>query len=239
MRSLAIVKTGSTMPALAQRRGDFEDWILEGLGWRRSDAVVVDVVAGERLPGPDSIAGIVVSGSHAMVTDRHGWSEATGRWLRRAAGAGVPLLGICYGHQLLADALGGRVGPSPSGGEVGTVRVTLTSEGTADPLLGGLGTTILVHASHEQSVLALPPGARVLGRSDLEPHQAVAFGPRAWGVQFHPEFDEEVMGEYIRRHVAGRAMARTDGDALLATCVETPSGPVILGRFAEIVAAGR
>ena len=123
-----IVKAGQTLPEIRALRGDFEDWIAAGMRLSRSEVGVVDVCAGESLPDPATPSCIVVTGSSSMVTDREPWSEQTAQWLRRAVEADAPILGICYGHQLLAHALGGVVGDNPQGREVGTVEVALRPE---------------------------------------------------------------------------------------------------------------
>ena len=109
MAKLMIIKTGATLPSLKARRGDFEDWIVAGMEIGPGQVDVLDIAAGEPLPKPASAAGIVITGSHDMVTDHRDWSERAAGWLSEAVSSGVPTLGICYGHQLLAYALGGKV----------------------------------------------------------------------------------------------------------------------------------
>jgi GMP synthase (glutamine-hydrolysing) len=191
------------------------------------------VYEGEELPAPHETDGLVITGSAAMVSEAEPWSERTAVWLRDAVEAGVPILGICFGHQLLAHALGGVVGPNPRGREIGTVSLALTDSAATDPLLGGLPVRIDVHATHLESVLDLPPGAQLLASSDLDPHHAFRMpGRPVWGVQFHPEFSAEVTRGYI---VAKRDDMRAEGmdpDRLLAGVRDTPWGGEILTRFA-------
>lgn len=193
-----VVQTGSTLPQLRPRLGDFPDWFRRGLGLRADEVDIVRVHEGEALPEHGRHAGIVVTGSPAMVSDRQRWSEDTAGWLRRAVDIGQPVLGVCYGHQLLAHALGGHVDDHPRGREVGTVGIERTDEGEADALLGVTPRRFRAHATHRQSVLELPPGATVLARSEHDPHQAVRYAPSAWGLQFHPEFSVEVIRGYRR-----------------------------------------
>jgi GMP synthase (glutamine-hydrolysing) len=232
---ILVVKLGSTMPALAARRNDFEDWIIQGMGLTPRDVTVIAPPLGDPLPPPDHLTGVVLSGSHAMVTDHAPWSERTARWLCDVVDRETPVLGICYGHQLLAYAFGGQVAGTPLGREYGTVEATLTGEALSDPLLGGLGGTIKVQTSHTQSVLTLPEGTVLLAASARDPHLAFRIGPRAWGVQFHPEFDAEIVRAYIRESRAALCAEGQAPDALLAATTDTPAGPVILRRFAGLL----
>jgi len=235
VRRLLIAKAGSTLASLRARRGDYEDWILSGLGLPRERAAVVRVFADEDLPARDALAGVVVTGSSAMVSAREPWSERSALWLREVVAAGTPVLGICYGHQLLAHALGGRVGPNPRGREIGTIELWLEPAARADPLLGALPGRCRVQATHVESVLELPPGARALASSEGDPAQAFAAGDAAWGVQFHPEFDADVMRSYLEERRALLAGEGLDAAGLLRRVEETPHGTRLLRRFAELL----
>jgi len=230
-RPLVIVKAGDTHASLVEAQGNFEHWIARGLGDTTLPVVVLDPRRGDTLPPPAAIAAAVVTGSHAMVSHRDAWSEATGRWLAAAARAGTPLLGICYGHQLLADALGGRADDHPQGLELGTVMVDLSAEAADDPLFGGLPARFPAHVVHRQSALQLPAGAVRLASNAWEPNQAFRIGDSAWGVQFHPEFDDDAMRGYVDVVAAGQA----DAQALRAQVRPTPEASSLLRHFAELV----
>ncbi|MEX1167072.1 MAG: gamma-glutamyl-gamma-aminobutyrate hydrolase family protein, partial [Hydrogenophaga sp.] len=137
-RPLLILKVGQTHAAIRERLGDFDDWIAAGLQRGGAQTATLDPRQGDALPDPITLAGIVITGSHAMVSDREPWSEALLPWLRRAVECQTPLLGICYGHQLLAHALGGEVGFHPGGVEIGTVEVQRNAARDNDPLIGSL-----------------------------------------------------------------------------------------------------
>ena len=117
-----------------RRYGRFPHWIRVAAGLEASEAVVVNVEQGDALPRREGFAGVIVTGSAAMVTDKAEWSERSADWLRDAAHDGMSLLGICYGHQLLAHALGGEVADNPAGRESGTVRIDLHPPAQEDPL---------------------------------------------------------------------------------------------------------
>jgi GMP synthase (glutamine-hydrolysing) len=236
-QTLLVIKTGTKPASLARHAGDYEDWILDGTGWPRGAAQVVAVHHGGTLPPATHVAGAVITGAATMVTDGDAWIAATAAWLRDAVISGLPVLGICYGHQLLAHALGGAAGWNPNGVEVGVVDIELLAGAASDPLLGGLPTTFPACVSHRQSALLLPPGAALLARSALEPHHAFRVG-NAWGVQFHPEFDVAVMPAYIAGFREVLLAQSRSPDDLLAALRPTPASAAVLRRFAAVVRDG-
>jgi len=235
MRRVLVVKTGRTLSSLIARRGDSDTWIADALGMDPASLDVVPVFEGAALPDPGDVAGVVITGSPAMVSERAPWSVRTAAWLERAADR-TPVFGICYGHQLLAEALGGRAGPNPRGREMGTVEVELLPEAAEDLLFSATPRRIRAHTTHLETVLELPAGARVLARSESDRYHAVAFAPRVWGVQFHPEFDADVMRTYLTER---REVLRSEGrdpDAMINDTEECDESRALLRRFAELVA---
>jgi GMP synthase (glutamine-hydrolysing) len=140
----------------------------------------------------------------------------------------VPLLGICFGHQLIAQALGGNVRKNPRGREIGTVEVTTLAP---DPLFEGLPDRFLANATHVDTVADLPPGATVVASTALEPHAALAFGALVRGVQFHPEIDEGVMRGYVEVRRQRLREEGLDAEAILAQAADTPLGRELLRNF--------
>lgn len=225
-RHLLIVKTGSTYPDIATQWGDFEHWIMAGLGEPNLPISVVDPRAGMPLPPPAEVAGAIVTGSHSMVTDREPWSEETAAWLREAVAVELPVLGICYGHQLLAHAMGGVVGFHPGGIELGTIEVELTPAAQDDVLFSGMPSRFFGQSAHRQSVRRLPPEAVLLAGNAFEPHQAYRLGRRAWGVQFHPEFGVPATAAYVSRNATP--------DSPPPRVADTPEAASLLRRFAQL-----
>ena len=190
---------------------------------------------GGQLPEYESVAGVLITGSHAMLTDHLPWNESAARWLAGAVKRQIPCLGICYGHHLLAYALGGEVLYNPNGKEYGTLEITLTPEAVSDPLFGSLPAHPMLHVSHSQTVSRLPVGALHLAFSHKDAHQAFRFNQNAWGTQFHPEFDAEITRTYIEHSSAELLKQGDDPASLSAACQDTPYGSQILSRFVEIV----
>lgn len=212
--SFLIVQTGQPVPSM-RRHGGFPHWIRVAAGLPRDAVEVVDVEGDEALPDRRGYAGVIVTGSGAMVTERRPWSERSAGWLRDAVQAGTPVFGICYGHQLLAHALGGEVGDNPAGREMGTVEIALGDAAQDDPLFVGLPPRFAAQTTHLQTVLRPPPEATVLASSQLDACHAFRVGTHAWGVQFHPEFS--------RTHMRGYVAARRDALQGEGRCVRSLS----------------
>jgi GMP synthase (glutamine-hydrolysing) len=239
MTDLLVVQPGTKLPTLAGVAGDFGDWIADRMGVAPGRFHRVRPHRGEPLPDPGRYRAVVVTGSSAMVTDPDDWIGACAHWMRETVSRHIPVLGICFGHQLLARTLGGQVDNNPRGIEVGTAVLRLTGDAASDPLLGPVADPARFQVSHRQSVLRLPPGARLLAATALDPHHAFAVQGNAWGLQFHPEFDERVVRAYLA-HYESELEQRGVATANLETEIcETPAGPVLLRRFAALAGIGR
>jgi len=234
VKNFYILKTGTTFPSILAEHGDFDQWTVNGLETGGKRCRVVNVEGGAGLPDPGDCLAVVITGSHAMVTDDLPWSLEIEKWLPGLLRAEVPLLAICYGHQLLARALGGRVGYHPRGIETGTVEIRLEPEAAGDPLFASMPVRFPANVDHSQSLIELPPGSVRLAVSPHEPCHAFRVGSCAWGVQFHPEFTATIMRLYILAQEARLRDEGHDADALLAGIRETPVAGSILKRFALI-----
>lgn len=183
---ILVVQAGSTHPEVERAFGDYPRWFAAVLEQGEARCEAVAPFRGEALPAPGDHPGVIVTGSPASVRDEAPWMEEVARFCLDAAEAGSAVLGVCFGHQLLGEALGGRVAPNPRGRELGTVRVRLTEAGKRDPLFAGLPDEILVQQTHGDE-LAEDPSALRLAENDFSRWQAFAHGERIRGVQFHPE----------------------------------------------------
>lgn len=238
-RPVLIIKTGDTYPEIEARFGDFDRWFIPFFQTHGLITKTVEVHRGAQLPGPEELCAVLVTGSPAMVSHREAWSEYTADWLKNYVAAGGLVLGVCYGHQLLAHALGGQVDDHPNGREIGTLPVRLSQAGQADSLLGGLPSPFRAHLTHRQSVLELPASAVLLASSQQEPHQAFRVGHRCWGVQFHPEFTPAIMCAYLDRHRTQLEQEEMDTQPLYRDAREgAPDAANLLDRFAQMILQG-
>ncbi len=167
-----------------------------------SDAVhrhVVQLDRGDEIPKLDDFDGLWVFGGQMQV-----WEEAENPWLVPEKAAireavenfGMPYFGVCLGHQLLADALGGAVNRMADP-EVGNLDIELTSEGRQSPLFEGISTPQVFTQGHGAEVSVPPAGTRVLASSPACAVQSMQVGERAFSVQFHPELTPEMIVECL------------------------------------------
>lgn len=213
---------------MEEQRGPFAQMIKESIGdsWR-GDYASVDVRI-ENPPDLRDTAAVIITGSPANVPHREPWMLRTEAWLRDVVPTGIPVFGICFGHQILAQALGGEVVKNPRGREIGTIRIEKLVD---DILFDGLPSTFEANVTHIDTVARLPPGAVGLARSPLEDYHAIRFSPTCYGVQFHPELDAEIMRGYVmsrREILIGEGF---DVDALLASITDGTAGRQTLRNF--------
>jgi GMP synthase (glutamine-hydrolysing) len=242
MKNVLLLKAGEAAASVRLSVGDYDRWFLQtvGLSGYRFDIIAVHQGAKppEDTTGYDAV---MMTGSPASVTQLDPWMERASEFMVNAAERGTPVLGVCFGHQLLAHAYGGRVVRSPLGREIGTVEVELTAEGRTDPLFRGMAPRLAVQTTHEDMVLEPPQGTVVLASNQHSAIQALAFRPCSRGVQFHPEVQADAMRALIqaraekleaeataRGHAPGERVPR-----LLAGIAPTPSGRQILVNFLE------
>lgn len=230
-KSIVLIQAGSPPNEIREALGDYPLWFCNLLNMSIDDVEVVRVFAGQTLPAPDPSRVAIISGSWAMVTDRLPWSESTARWIRDAMRVDMPLFGVCYGHQLMAHALGGVVDYHPAGREVGCQQIWLLECAANDPLLTGMPSRFAAHLTHEQAIVKLPEGAQVLASSSHDPHQIVRYGPKAISVQFHPEFSTEICTAIIRFHAESLRMEGQDPQAFLSQVQPTPDATALLSHF--------
>lgn len=230
-KPVIILQVGTAPAPLRDAHGDIPLWFCQLLNCTLDDVEVVRVFEGESLPEPDVERVAIITGSWAMVSDKLPWSENTAAWVREAMAIGMPLFGVCYGHHLMAWALGGHVDYHPNGREAGTQTVYLHAAAANDPLLSHLPETFPAHLTHRQTVMRLPEGAAVLASSAHDNHQIVRYGPRAVSVQFHPEMTPEIASDLLRLNRANIEKEGTDTDSLVAGVLPAPGAAEILRRF--------
>ncbi|UCH61829.1 MAG: gamma-glutamyl-gamma-aminobutyrate hydrolase family protein [Fidelibacterota bacterium] len=207
---MVILMVGRTLPPIREIYGDFDSWFQERSGVR-ADYQVQLLVDGDPMPVPADSDGWIITGSSNSVNDEIPWLPEVKDGIARAVEDGHPVLGVCFGHQLLAVSNGGRVKPNPVGWELGSATVNLTKAGAASPLFRGMDRRFSVYQTHQDVVTDLPPEAEILAANSMG-LQAFQLNGLAFGVQFHPEFTKDITRMYVRLR-SGRDDARSSLDA--------------------------
>lgn len=211
---IGILQAGHFPDELQPQTGDYDAMyarLLSGHGLRFETWAVVD---GLFPPGPDAADGWLISGSRHGAYEDLPWIAKLEQLIRDIRDSGRPLVGICFGHQIIAQALGGRVEKYPGGWAVGR---KVYHFGDRD---------VALNAWHQDQVTGLPPGARVLAGNDFCRYAALAYGDTIWTVQPHPEFGPAELGGLVR--VRGKGLlTEAQRDATLATLNDpTDSGAI-------------
>ena len=189
--------------------GIFRQFLAEdGHSW---DAVELD--EGEPLPALDGYDALWVMGGPMDVwqVEDHPWLAAEKALIKEAVeGRGMPFLGLCLGHQLLAEALGGEVGPSQQP-EIGVLDVQMTEIGAEGVWMDGLPPIFKALQWHSAEVTKLPPGAEVLATSPACAVQAMKWGPRAYSAQFHVEIEADTVANWAEIPAYAEALQKALG----------------------------
>ena len=180
--------------------------------------------------------GLLIGGSPASVLDDLPWVHRLTGLIREAHAAAVPIVGACFGHQAIAQALGGAVGRNPGPFVLGAAETEITAPA---PWMNGTG-PIRLAAAHGEQVVALPPGAEVIGRSAGCPVAAYRIGTRVFATQYHPEMTPDFVAaltEEFAPHFPPEV--GETARASLAGGIEGPRFAEWTARFFEQAVAGR
>lgn len=241
---LCLYVVGEPPAAVAARHGRFEDWFARLVAASGADVELeaVDGLVGH-LPRPlEDYQGFVITGSPASLTQPEPWMEAGVELVRHAFASRTPLLGVCFGHQLIGAAFGGSVVNNPNGWEISSYEVDVTTAAQDDALFAGLPPRPSFLFSHrdvvDEGTLSPMNGVHVMAGNDTAAVQAIAAGPSVRGVQFHPEFTADIVRAYIdcrADDIAADATARDDAggqpDRRRARAVDSAHGERLFANF--------
>jgi GMP synthase-like glutamine amidotransferase len=217
---IGILQTGRPPEALCAHAMDYPDLFRAALARPDATFTTYRVMDGQLPSGVGDEDGWLITGSPFGVYEDHPWIPGLEAFVREADRQRVPMVGICFGHQLIAQALGGKVEKFPGGWIIGPQDYTLDD-----------GSTVTLNAWHQDQVMEPPPQARTIMRSPACAHAALRYGEHILTVQPHPEFTDAVF----------HALFRERGQALppaIQQAVEQKTGgsaPAFQARFAQFL----
>lgn len=188
---IGILQTGHSPEGLIDTIGNYDalfEQLLDGNGF---DFETFSVVDGEFPTGPQDAQGWLITGSRHGAYEDHTWIPPLEDLIRAIHDSGKPLIGVCFGHQIIAQALGGKVVKYEGGWSVGRTEYMLD------------GKPVVLNAWHQDQVTELPQDARVVGSSDFCANAMLAYGDTIWTVQPHPEFGADFIDGLIRTRGKG------------------------------------
>ena len=196
----------------------------------------------EQLPRVDDFDAFIIPGSRSNVTDAEPWMEPLAALLRDVHRLGKPLVGICFGHQMLAAALGGKV--APRGSFNCAIDAIVTTPAAADyGIEGTLKTPLRLFKGHSQEVTELPPGAQLLGSSASTSIELWAIGDKVFGCQGHPDFGAELSATRLVPALEAIGLLNSEAAAALIEGMKpdhpTPvSNDLFKARIREVLSGG-
>ena len=198
-RRIAILNNNTDRSAFAQRFPDDGHKVVAALrplrpGWQFD---VWQARDGQLPPSVHDYQGWLLTGSVASVNDNEPWMLQLAALVRQLHVQRAPLVGLCFGHQMVAHALGGQVGPSPGGWRIGTAVTHYTA---LLPFMQPPQSQLNLFAAHQEQVLRPPPGARVVGGDRFAPAAALALGEHIFTSQYHPELSREFMRALLQEY---------------------------------------
>ena len=190
---IGILQTGMAPEEMVERHGEYPGMFEQFLGGYGFDFQTYNVLVDEFPDTATDADGWLITGSKHGAYEDHPWITPLENLVRGIYAADIPLVGVCFGHQIIAQALGGTVVKFDGGWSVGHTQYKMN----------GHDTPVTLNAWHQDQVIDLPKDARVVGSSDFCKYAALAYGGKVLTVQPHPEFGDDFIEDLIKYRAPG------------------------------------
>jgi GMP synthase (glutamine-hydrolysing) len=197
MKNILIIKCGDTMPQIKMQFGDFEDWIIKISGLTEENFKIFNLPCGDQLRRPDEFSAAIITDSHLSTNQRIPWFKQLKDWIVMARYSNFPVLGIGFGHHIMAEALGGKVSRNNSGLFLGTSFIHVSPAGKTSPLFRNAGSSFDSYLNYTRHVSYLPDGIDILASNISGTIMAFRIN-KLTGIQFHPEIPEKAFKMYVK-----------------------------------------
>ena len=227
MNKIIILSAGPGLPEVVTKYGHSSEWIPDILSNHQVEFEVKKAYEND-FDSISDVDGWIITGSKYSVYDDVDWIKNLQNYIKKILSMNKPILGICFGHQLLAKTLGGVVEKNSLGWELGSYSISLTSKGKKSSLFNNIDDKLIVYESHQDSVTVMPDGAVELAYNQ-KCTQAFQLYQTLYSVQFHPEFSWDVMKKYVS--IRGSTGVPVDDPAVS----ESQQGHLILHNFIKLI----
>lgn len=234
---VTIIETGRPPDPLGERFPSYPSMFAAMFDHAEAgfDLAVVRLIAGAQLPPPETVEAVLITGSPIGVYDPVEFLDPLRAFIQELAARRIPMVGVCFGHQIMADALGGVVQKSGKGWGIGRHRYEIIGR---RQWMVDAGASFALAASHQDQVMSPPPGAETLARSDHTEHAMLAYTEfPAISVQGHPEFSDPFAAALygVRRGLLGDDAV----DAAINSLAEPDDNALVAEWFTRFLASGR
>jgi len=227
MKDVLIIDCGPSLSGVSKHYGVAPEWIMESLKNKGCNFTWVKPYVGDKIQSNNADAWII-TGSPCSVYNCEAWMVNLEEEMKNIQSSQIPVLGICFGHQLIAKCFGGTVELNPQGWELGAYPVQFTAAGKKSQLFSGMEENAIVYESHQDSVTVLPENAIELARNN-KGNQAFMIHDNFYGVQFHPEFSWEVIKMYV--FIRSAMGVKVDDPSV----PESTQGELVLFNFIDLI----
>lgn len=232
--TVAVLITGDPAPASKAKHGDYGELFKtlldrQGIGWAFFDTRL------NQYPSDiEKHQAYIITGSASTAHENLPWIQELKSFIRCLHKAQKKILGVCFGHQVLAAALGGETEINPNGWELGLHRLVWEPQALKGSGLDGLVLPQTVLQIHRDHVTKLPPGAKILASTTQTPVQAFRLGNRILGIQGHPEFFNDIVADLVESRAKAGIISRESAENAALTLEAQPTRNdwvIWLGKF--------
>ncbi len=227
MKKVAILSAGPGLPEIVEKYGHSSEWIPLALSSYDIEFDIMKVYENDFSPILNYDA-FIITGSKYSVYDQIDWIISLKKYIHEIVSLKMPVLGICFGHQILAESLGGKVVKNIHGWELGSYKIKLTRDGKQSPLFKNILNDDIFYESHQDVVSELPAGSVQLAFTE-KGNQSFVYNDYIYGVQFHPEFTWEVTRKLMDLRI--KKGISVDSNILS----KSKSGKIILSNFIDLI----